>query len=127
MVHLKHPGLHNCLNMADRDTAGCGFPVALGVKVAKPEGKVFLVSETGLFKKHHREFQTQPRYRLAASTFLFQSEKERPQEEADFHLPAKSLGVSSRVVTDPEEEMTDNMIAEALSSKTGALLDVSSF
>jgi len=48
-------------------------------------------------------------------------------KEADFHLPAKSLGVSSRVVTDPEEEMTDNMIAEALSSKTGALLDVSSF
>lgn len=124
MVYLRHPGLHNCFLFDDVDVAGTGYPLALGVKLAKPEAAVFLISETEMLKRHHREFQTQSRYQLGIATLLFQSRGKRPEEEVDFAVLAKSLGVPARKITDAEEEITDTLLLDTASAAVGGLLDV---
>ena len=124
MVHLKHPGLHNCVLLNDADVAGAGYPLALGARLAKPGARVFLISETEMLKRHHREFQTQSRYQLGVTTFLFQTREQRPEEEVDFAVLARSLGVPAKKIVDAEEEITDTLLSETSSSPTGGLLDI---
>ncbi len=122
MVYLMPPGLHNCFLLDDVDVAGAGYPLALGAKLARPEARVFLISETGMLKRHHREFQTQSRYQLGITSLLFQSLEQRPEEEVDFTVLAKSLGVPARKIRDAEEEITDTLLNETAVS--GGLLDI---
>ncbi len=124
MVHLHHPGLHNCILIDGTDVAGAGLPLALGARLARPEARVFLISETELLKRHHREFQTQSRYKLGVTTLLFQSREQPPEEEVDFTTLARSLGVPARRITDAEEEITDTLLHETASSTKGGLLDI---
>ena len=124
MAHLHHPGLHNCVLLNDADVAGAGYPLALGARLAKPGARVFLISETEMLKRHHREFQTQSRYKLGITTFLFQTREQRPEEEVDFAVLARSLGVPAKKISDAEEEITDTLLAETSLSSTGGLLDI---
>ncbi|MDY6905847.1 MAG: thiamine pyrophosphate-binding protein [Thermodesulfobacteriota bacterium] len=123
MAYLKRPGLHNCHILVDDDIPGAGYPVSLGVKLAAPDARVFLISETDLFKRHHRELQTQKRYRLNTTSLLFKSRETRPDHEVDFVTLAKSLGVSAQSLTDPEEEITDTLLCEGEQCLTGMLFD----
>ena len=83
---------------------------------------MFLISETELLKRHHREFQTQSRYQLGVTSLLFQTHEQRPEEEVDFTMLAQSLGVPARRITDAEEEITDTLLNETAAS--GGLLDI---
>lgn len=124
-VHLRHPGLHNCILLNDDDMTGAGFPLSLGIKLARPSARVYLISQTEPFKRHHREFQTQQRYRLPTTTLLFQSAEKRPETEVDFTRLSQSLGVPARSIDDAEEEITDSLLKDAAASETGYLLDAS--
>ena len=124
MVHLKHPGRHNCFLLDGLDVAGAGLPVALGARLARPEARVFLISETEMLKRHHREFQTQSRYQLGIVSLLFQAHEERPGEEVDFASLAKSLGVPARRIRDAEEEITDTLLTDTAAGPAGGLLDI---
>ncbi|MFP4446269.1 MAG: thiamine pyrophosphate-binding protein, partial [Desulfosudaceae bacterium] len=95
MACLKKPALHHCHLLADDDIPGAGYPVSLGVKLAMPDSRVFFISETDLFKRHHRELQTQSRYRLNTTTLVFKSREKRPDHEVDLAALARSLGVSA--------------------------------
>ena len=124
MVHLNHPGLHNCVLLNDADVAGAGYPLALGARLAKTDARIFLISETGMLKYHHREFQTQSRYKLGVTTFLFQTREKRPEEEVDFAVLARSLGVPAKKISDAEEEITDTLLSDTAQGETGVLLDI---
>lgn len=125
MAHLNAPGLHNCHMLSADDSPGAGYPVSLGVKLARPAARVFLISETDLFKRHHRELQTQSRYQLNTTTLVFQSRKTRPDHEVNFTALARSLGVSAQTLSDPEEEITDTLLCKADTAPTGMLFDAS--
>ncbi len=125
MAGLNKPSRHHCFLMADDDIPGAGYPVSLGVKLAKPDSRVFLISETDLFKRHHRELQTQSRYNLSTTTLVFKSRPKRLEHEVDFAALARGLGVSAQALTDPEEEITDSLLAAGHTSVTGMLLDAS--
>ncbi len=125
LAHLQHPGRHSTIILADDDVPGAGFPLALGARLARPAARVFFLSETALFKRHHRELQTQHRYGLGTTGFVFQSHKRKPEEEVNFAVLARSLGVSAQAITDPEEEVTDTLLTDALSAPSGIILDIS--
>jgi thiamine pyrophosphate-dependent acetolactate synthase large subunit-like protein len=93
------------------------------IKAAKPESQVFLVSEASLIKRHSRELQTQRRYKLAITAFLFQDKDKKPGHEVDFAALAKSLGVFARSVIEPTEEITEAEVKESLTKETGMLFD----
>ena len=102
--------------------AGAGLPLALGAKLARPAARIFLISESELLKRHHREFQTQSRYQLSITTLMFQTHDQRPENEVDFTMLAKSLGVAARRIRDAEEEITDSLLN--VTAASGGLLDI---
>jgi thiamine pyrophosphate-dependent acetolactate synthase large subunit-like protein len=127
ILKLKHSGLHHTVPIADDYIPGAGLPVALGIKAAAPNSRVFFIAETSRMKRHSREFQTASRYKLPVTTFLFQDKDKKPDEEVNFSEMAKSLGVQAQTITEPVEEITKDAVTESFSKESGMLFDVSSF
>jgi acetolactate synthase-1/2/3 large subunit len=125
MTVLRRGGLHNTVMLADDYTPGAGFPLALGMKCARPERGVVLISDADSFKRHHRELQTMNRYGLAVSIFLFQEKEKKPREEVDFAALARSFGVEARSITNPEREISEEAIRDS-SASCGILFDATS-
>ncbi|MBU0991469.1 MAG: hypothetical protein KJ737_03155 [Proteobacteria bacterium] len=126
MIHLENVGLHNIIFTGDSPVPGAGLPLSIGVKIARPESRVFLFTDTRNLKRHHREFQTASRYHLPVTTFLFQGNKEKPDEEVDFSILSESLGVPSRRISDPSESLTASEVESSFDSLKGMLFDMSS-
>ncbi|GEM_PF-737812 len=127
LARLKHPGLHRVVMLGDDYIPGAGLPVALGIRAASPDSRVFLVTETDRMKRHSRELQSGTRYGLPVTTFLFQDKAVKPDEEVDFTMLARSFGVRAHAITEPVEEITPDVIEESFSSKAGTLFDASTF
>jgi len=127
LAKLKHPALHRAVMIEDDYIPGAGLPVALGLKAGSPNSRVFLVTETGRFKRHSRELQSARRYGLAVTSFLFQEAATKPDEEVDFAMLSKSLGVQAQSITEPVEEITPDVVEESFKSESGTLFDASRF
>lgn len=126
-VRLRHPGLNRTVLIGDDYIPGAGLPLALGIKSAGPGNRVFLVTDTVRLKRHSRELQTARRYELPVTGFVFQGQEKKPPEEVNFTALAQSFGVESLTVREPLEEITSEVVAKSLSSRTGTLFDVSDF
>ncbi len=125
LVFLKRSGLHRTVMIMEDDIPGAGFPISLGIKLAEPKARIFLLTEAGQMKRHEREFQTQSRYSLGITTFLFQDKVKKSSHEVDFAGFARSLGVPAKTVIDPEEELSEKEIENSFFLETGMLFDAS--
>jgi len=122
-LRLKTP--HRSLLIPGDEIPGAGLPLSHGIKAALPDSNVFLFSDTDRMKRHHRELQTQARYGLGVSTFLFQAAETRPDHEVDFSHLSRSLGVKSEKMMDSSEELSSHKLEEAVSDKRGFVFDLS--
>jgi acetolactate synthase-1/2/3 large subunit len=124
MVRLRREGLHATVMLDGVYSAGAGFPLALGMKCARKNQKVILLSDAGSFKRHSREIETMMRYDLPLTVFLFQEKDKKPREEVDFAAFAGSFGLEARVITDPERQIDARTIRDAVESSCGVLFDM---
>jgi len=123
-VTLSAPGPGGAVLLSDA-VPGAGLPLSMGMKSARPESDIYLVTDSASFKRHSRELQSMKRYGFAVNVMLFQSAEQRPEEEVDFTALAKSFGVPAREVIDPVEEIGVDELRESAKSKDGMLFDAS--
>lgn len=125
MAALEREALHGVTLLPDDSIPGAGLPLCLGIKAWAPDANVFLVSEASMVKRHSRELQTASRYGLGVNAFVFQDREKKPEEEVNFAALAAGLGVDSKSVLDPEEEVTERVVRDNLSARGGTLYDAS--
>lgn len=120
---LARSGTHNTF-LPDEDlVAGSGFPLALGMKFAKMDRRVFLFTEAGCFKHHMRELQTMSRYGAPISILVFGDRDEKPGHEVDFCSLSENLGVRSLKAVSEDEGIAETLIEENLHESPGLLVD----
>jgi thiamine pyrophosphate-dependent acetolactate synthase large subunit-like protein len=126
-LYLENYSPGHAILVSESAPFGCGFPVALGIKAAKERSRVFLVSDRRNFKYHCREFQTASRYRLGVCSVVLPERIPLDEDEPELAALADSLGVKGISIYEPVEDITDEMISEAVELEAGALLEIRSF
>lgn len=112
---LQRSGMHNTFILNNDVVAGAGLPVAIGMKSARKDQRVILLTVAPLFKHHMRELQTMARYGSGVAVFIFKGTTEKGAEEVNFASFAEALGVPA--ITLKRSETAFNIEKSCLDSK----------
>jgi len=126
-LFLQNYGPARAILIPDTAPSGAGFPLALGIKAAAKDAKVFLVSDRKNFKKHCREFQTASRYKFGICSLVFPDQDELAPTEPNLARLSESLGVRGVAVQEPVEEINEVMLGRGFELESGMLLEIRGF
>ena len=125
-IYLKNFSLGRVILIGNNLPKGAGFPLALGIKAGAEKARVFLITDRRNFKYHSRELQTQARYGLGICSLVFPEKLPFAKSEPNFAQLAKSLGAKGISVSEPSEEINQELLETAGREESGTLIEIRS-